>query len=204
MNFGVGIKNQIHILLYLSCLPLSCLSPHGINSPGRSHCAGDLQSPSFHNQRVQAIPRGLTHRSLTGTHEMLSCSGCRAMLHCFVALGPWNTGTGLGSLAQKRWQQAIHKSDMNIVRTAVAAAPELVMTSVMSWWSGRVAVDPAVPSGTDWGRGHIAFVLRKAPSRGSEAAASWTGLIAAAAAPPGTAVAVDLTLGMSSQLFASG
>lgn len=145
------------------------------------------------------------HHSLTGTHEMLSCSGCQAMLHCSVVLGPWHTGTDLGSLAQKRWQQAIHKSDMNIVKTVVAAAPEQVMTSVMSWWSGRVAVDPAVPSGIDWGRGHIAFVLRKALSQGSEAAAGWTGLIAAAvAAPPGMKVAVDLTLGMNSQLFASG
>lgn len=144
------------------------------------------------------------HHSLTGTQEMQSCSGCRAMLHCSVVLGPWNTGTGLGSLAQKRWQQAIHKSDMNRVRTVVAAAPELVTTTVMSWWFGMMAVDAAVLSGIDWGRGHIAFVLRRAPSQGSEAAASWTGLIAAAAAPPGMKVAVDLTLGMSSQLFASG
>ena len=146
------------------------------------------------------------HHSLTGTREMLSCSGCQAMLHCSVVLGPWNSGTGLGSLVQKTWQQAIHKSDMNIVKTVgAAAAPELVMTTVMSWWSGRVAEDPAVPSGIDWGRGHTAFVLRKAPSQGSEAAANWIGLIAAAVvAPPGMKVAVDLTLGMSSQLFASG
>lgn len=183
------------------------LDTHGINSQGRSRCAGDLQFPSSHNQRVQAALRGPMHRSLTVARGLSSCPGCQAMLHHSAVLGPWNTGTGQGSLAQKRWQQAIHKSDRSTVRIVLAAVPELVMTIVMSWWLGRVVVAPAVLSGSDWGRGCIAFVLKKAPWQGSEPAGGWTGLIAAvlmAAAPPGTKVAFDLTLGMNFQLFASG
>lgn len=78
------------------------LDTHGINSPGHSHCAGDLQFPSSHNRRVQAALRGSMYRSLTATHGLPSCPGCQAMLHCSAVLGPWNTGTGQGSLAQKR------------------------------------------------------------------------------------------------------
>lgn len=183
------------------------LDTHGVNSPGRSRCAGDLQFPSSHNQRVRAALRVSVHRSLTVAPGLPSCPGCQAMLHCSALLGPWNTGTGQGSLAQKRWQQAIHKSDRSTVRIVVAAAPELVMTIVMSWWAGRAVVAPAVLSGSDWGRGHIVFVLKKAPWQGLESAGGWTGLVAAvlmAAAPPGMKVAFDLTLGTNSRLFASG